>query len=145
MNKKVDLKMFICFIVGLVTYLVGLFLLFWSGLSKNNVIHFIDLTNNVITKMKIIGIVLFVIGFILFMFAVVSMYKKDKIVESNRDLIIEGKADVITIIIMTYIMIVMLVLCLLFDQIIGALLFGVVILVQSVVNNVLIKYFDRKA
>lgn len=143
--KKVEIKTLVIFVIGLVTYLVGLFLLFWAGLSKNNIIHFIDLTNNVITKMKIIGIIVFIIGFILFMFAVVSMYKKDKIVESNRDLIIEGKADVITIIVMTYIMIVMLVLCLLFDQIIGALLFGFVILIQSVMNNILIKYFDRKA
>lgn len=143
MDKKVDLKMFICFVTGLVIYLVGLFLLFWAGLGNSN-FSFISLTNNVIRYMKIIGLVLFSIGFIIFMIAVISFYKRDKIIENNRDLLVEGKADVITIIVMTYIMIVMLVLCLLFDQIIGALLFGLVILIQSIINNLLIKYFDRK-
>ncbi|MBQ8659933.1 MAG: hypothetical protein IJ475_03765 [Bacilli bacterium] len=143
-KKKADIKIMITFVLGLIIYLVGLFLLFWSGLSKSGIIEVVVLTNNVIKSMKVFGIILFIIGFILFMWSVILLYKKDKIVESNRELLVEGKADVITIIVTTYIMIVMLVVCLVFDQVIGALLFGITIVIQSVLNSILVKYFNRR-
>jgi hypothetical protein len=37
----------------------------------------------------------------------------------------------------------MLVVCLMFDQVIGALLFGIAILIQNVLNAILIKYFSH--
>ena len=77
------------------------------------------------------------------MMAVVYFYKHEKIRENYKDLIAEGKADVITIMIMTYIMVIMLVLCLLFDQLIGALLFGVTLFIQSILNSLLLRYFNK--
>ena len=53
-------------------------------------------------------------------------------------------ALVITIIVMTYILIFMLVICLIFDEVIGALLFGIAILIQSVLNNFLLRYYSKK-
>jgi hypothetical protein len=38
----------------------------------------------------------------------------------------------------------MLVVCLLFDEVIGALLFGIAIMIQSILNTVLIKYFKNR-
>ena len=48
-------------------------------------------------------------------------------------------------IVMTYVLIFMLVVCLLFDEVIGALLFGIAILIQSILNTVLIKYFKNRS
>ena len=70
------------------------------------------------------------------------LYKKNEVQDSTRSLIIEGKADVITLIVMTYIMIFMIVVCLMSDQIIGALLFGVTIILQTIINSILIKYYS---
>ena len=78
------------------------------------------------------------------MISVILLYKEDKIKENIKELIIEGRADVITIIVMTYVLIFMLVICLIFDEVIGALLFGLAILVQSVLNNFLLRYYRRK-
>lgn len=78
------------------------------------------------------------------MISVILLYKNNDITENTRELVIEGRADVITIIVMTYVMIFMLVTCLLFDEVIGALLFGITILIQSILNTILIKYFKGK-
>ena len=95
--------------------------------------------------MKLYGLVLFLIGFVIFMVSVVLLYKNNEITENVRELVIEGKADVITIVVMTYVLIFMLVVCLLFDEVIGALLFGIAILIQSILNTVLIKYFKNRS
>lgn len=128
------------FIIGLVLYLSGLFFLIVSTLSHTSVIH---IAKEADTLFRMIGIVLFAIGFTLFMMAVVYFYKHEKIRENYKDLIVEGKADVITIMVMTYIMIIMLVLCLLFNQLIGALLFGVTLFIQSILNALLLHYFNK--
>ena len=128
------------FIIGVVLYLSGLFFLMVSTLSHTAVIH---IANEADVLFLMIGIVLFTIGFTLFMMAVVYFYKHEKIRENYKDLIAEGKADVITIMIMTYIMVIMLVLCLLFDQLIGALLFGVTLFIQSILNSLLLRYFNK--
>ena len=44
---------------------------------------------------------------------------------------------------MTYIMIFMIVVCLLTDQIIGALLFGITIILQTIINAILIRYYSN--
>ena len=93
--------------------------------------------------MKILGAILFIIGFIIFMIAVVLLYKNNNVSDNARNLIIEGKADVITLIIMTYIMIFMIVICLVYDEIIGALLFGVTIVLQTIINSILISYYSK--
>ena len=147
-KKKKYIIPVIGFIIGLLIYLVGLFLLFGTTLTKIQSIkklypNFVY-TRNTIMGIKLLGIILFFIGFIIFMASVIFLYKKDKIKENVKDLIIEGKADVITIIVMTYLLIVMLVLCLVFDQIIGALLFAITILVQSILNTILLKYYKNK-
>lgn len=128
------------FIIGVVLYLSGLFFLMVSTLSHTAVIH---IANEADVLFRMIGIVLFTIGFTLFMMAVVYFYKHEKIRENYKDLIAEGKADVITIMIMTYIMVIMLVLCLLFDQLIGALLFGLTLFIQSILNSLLLRYFNK--
>lgn len=131
-------------IVGLVMYLTGLVLLIIYVLSNNNILGFLKFTNNVLSLIKILGIVLFVIGFILFIVAIVKYYKDNAIGDSNKDLIIEGKADVITIMCTTYIMLIMLVLCLVFNQVLGAILFAILIGLQSLINSILLKYFSKR-
>lgn len=146
-NKKTNVVTVILFIVGLILYLMGLFFLLGFGI-RNSFLSKFFFNNMVVTealamRFKIVGIVLFILGFILFMISIISLYKNDGIKEDNLNLIIEGKADVITIIIMTYVMIFMIVICLLYDQLIGALLFGITIVIQSVVNGILIKYYSN--
>ena len=147
-KKKYGLLTILFFIVGLIIYLTGLMLLFGTGFNKgslfNTLFKGITLSDEIILKMKITGTILFIIGFIIFMISIVLLYKNDKIQDNNYNLIIEGKADVITIIVMTYLMIFMLVVCLLYNQYIGALLFGVCIIVQSILNWILIKYYNKR-
>lgn len=131
-KKKIKTLTVLFFIMGLILYLSGLLLLFGASVYFN------------INILKILGFILFLIGFLMFMVSIVILYKDNEIKENNLNLIIEGKADVLTIIFMTYIMIFMLVLCLIFDQILGSLLFGITIIIQSVLNTVLIKYFSKR-
>ena len=140
-KSKFNIAVMIGFMGGLIIYLVGLFLLFGASVTKIDFIKKIFfnlvLTNNAIASIKIYGLVLFLIGFIIFMISVILLYKNNDITENTRELVIEGRADVITII-------VMMVTCLLFDEVIGALLFGITILIQSILNTILIKYFKGK-
>ena len=146
-KRKISVFTIFLFILGLVMYLGGLFLLFSSGISKTSLSNIffsnIIMTTEILNKIKIIGSILFLLGFILFMIAVILLYKNDKIQENAVNLIIEGKADVITLIIMTYVLIFMIVICLLYNELIGALLFGITIIIQSVVNTILIKYYSK--
>lgn len=146
-KRKISIFTILLFVLGLVMYLTGLFLLFGSGISTTSFSSLffsnIPLTTELLGKMKIAGAILFLVGFILFMISVILLYKNDTIQENNVHLIIEGKADVITLIIMTYIMIFMIVICLLYNELIGALLFGITIIIQSVLNTLLIKYYNK--
>ena len=112
-KKKIKVSYVIGFISGLIIYLIGLFLLFGASLVKldsvKNFLPDILLTRGTISNVKILGVVLFLIGFIIFMFSVINLYKEEKIKENVKDLIVEGRADVITIIVMTYVLIVMLI------------------------------------
>lgn len=146
-KKKYGILTILFFVVGLIIYLSGLMLLFGTGFNKGSLVNILfkgmTLSEETILKMKITGTILFIIGFIVFMISIVLLYKNDRIQDNNYNLIIEGKADVITIIVMTYIMIFMLVICLLYNQYVGALLFGVCIIIQSIINWILIKYFSK--
>ncbi len=146
-KKKLNILAMIFFIIGLVMYLTGLLLLFSATLNKMALFKAIFtnlvVTSELISSMKFIGAVLFLIGFIVFMISIVLLYKNDEINENTRNLIIEGKADVITLIIMTYVMIFMVVICLLYNELIGALLFGITIIIQSVINSILISYYSK--
>ena len=148
-KSKFNLTIMISFFGGLVIYLIGLFLLFGASVSKleflRKIFGTISLTDNAVNSMKLYGLILFLIGFVIFMVAVILLYKNNEITENVRELVIEGKADVITIVVMTYVLIFMLVICLLFDEVIGALLFGIAIMVQSILNTVLIKYFKNRS
>ena len=148
-KSKFNLTIMISFFGGLVIYLIGLFLLFGASVSKleflRKIFGTISLTDNAVNSMKLYGLILFLIGFVIFMVAVILLYKNNEITENVRELVIEGKADVITIVVMTYVLIFMLVVCLLFDEVIGALLFGIAIMVQSILNTVLIKYFKNRS
>ena len=147
-NKKQKKLTILFFVIGLILYLVGFILLFSSTLSTTNIgktiFNKLYLNSTSLQIMKIIGAVLFFIGFIVFMIAIILLYKSNEIKESNVNLIIEGKADVITLIFMVYIMIFMLVICLVANELIGALLFGITIIIQSILNSVLIKYYSKK-
>lgn len=147
-NKKQKKLTILFFAIGLILYLVGFILLFSSTLSTTNIgktiFNKLYLNSTSLQIMKIIGAVLFFIGFIVFMIAIILLYKSNEIKESNVNLIIEGKADVITLIFMVYIMIFMLVICLVANELIGALLFGITIIIQSILNSVLIKYYSKK-
>ncbi len=148
-KNKFNITIMISFFGGLVIYLIGLFLLFGSSITKieflRKIFSNIALTESAVNSMKLYGLILFLIGFVIFMVSVVLLYKNNEITENVRELVIEGKADVITIVVMTYVLIFMLVVCLLFDEVIGALLFGIAILIQSILNTVLIKYFKNRS
>ena len=146
-KRKISALAILCFVIGLFLYLVGIVLLFSSSLR--NVPFFksfflnVTFTIDLINKLKIIGGLLFVIGFIIFMISVVLLYKNNNVMDNARNLIIEGKADVITLIVMTYVMIFMVVICLIYDELVGALLFGITIVIQSVLNSFLISYYGK--
>lgn len=141
MQKKNNVKFGTigCFVIGLILYLVGLYFLLCSKFNILWINKFIELDIN----FKVWGIILFTIGFVVFMIAIIFLYKDDHIKDTNRELIIEGKADVITIMVMTYLMMFMLIICLIFDEMIGALLFGVTVLIQSLLNSFLVRYFSK--
>jgi len=147
MKNKRNIILGITFIIGLILYLAGLFLLFGSVFNKVSLLNILFpktiITTDFLIKIKITGCILFLVGFIIFMLSVILLYRKDNKEENKVNLIIEGKADVLTIIIMTYIMIFMLVICLIFNEVIGALLFGITIIVQSLINWLLIKYYSK--
>ncbi|MBR6133318.1 MAG: hypothetical protein IKQ29_01220 [Bacilli bacterium] len=139
MKKGIEIKLFT---IGIVIYLVGLFLLFGSAIGNTNI--FSKVFNfRTINILKIIGGILFLVGFLMFIYSLAVIYKKNYILEKNKDLVVEGKADVITLIVMYFVELLMLVICLIFNEYIGALLFGLVIIIQSVLNTVLIKYFSK--
>ncbi len=147
-NRKKNLGAVLFFVIGLILYLFGLFLLFSSTLSKITIIHKIMiylpfLSDKSTTFIKLCGGILFLIGFVVFMLSVILLYKDNRLVDDSKNLIIEGKADVITIVVMTYVMIFMLVICLIFNEVIGALLFGIAIIIQSILNSILINYYNK--
>ena len=144
-KRKTSMLTMLFFAIGLVLYLTGIILLFSSSLKKIPLLQAffsnVNLTNDTLNSMKLVGGILFFVGFIIFIVAVILLYKNNEVQDNNRNLIIEGKADVITLIVMTYVMIFMIVVCLLCDQLIGALLFGVTIVIQTLINGILIKYY----
>lgn len=146
-RRKKSVLTILLFVIGLVTYLVGLLLIFGSGISKTAIVQKlfsnVNLSVAVIKNMKIMGAIMFVAGFAIFMISIVFLYKNDNIQEDNKNLIIEGKADVITLIVMNYVMMFMVVICLLYNELIGALLFGITIVIQSILNSILISYYNR--
>ncbi len=146
-RRKISMFTILLFVIGLVIYLMGLLLLFGSGFSRTKFANllFSDFSFgfSTIRNMKVVGAILFVVGFILFMISIVLLYKNDEIKEDNKNLIIEGKADVITIIVMTYVMMFMVVICLIYNELVGALLFGITIIIQSVLNSLLIRFYNK--
>ncbi|MBE6146148.1 MAG: hypothetical protein IKM55_00900 [Bacilli bacterium] len=146
-KRKTSMLTMLFFAIGLVMYLTGMILLFCSSLKKIPLLEAffsnVNLNSNILNSMKLVGGLLFLIGFIIFIIAVILLYKNNEVQDSTRSLIIEGKADVITLIVMTYIMIFMIVVCLLTDQIIGALLFGITIILQTIINAILIRYYSN--
>ncbi len=147
-KRKTSMLTMLFFAIGLVLYLTGIILLFSSSLKKIPLLQAffsnVNLTNDTLNSMKLVGGILFFVGFIIFIVAVILLYKNNEVQDNNRNLIIEGKADVITLIVMTYVMIFMIVVCLLCDQLIGALLFGVTIVIQTLINGILIKYYSNE-
>lgn len=146
-KRKTNMLTMLFFAIGLVMYLTGMILLFCSSLKKIPLLEAffsnVNLNSNILNSMKLVGGLLFLIGFVIFIIAVILLYKNNEVQDSTRSLIIEGKADVITLIVMTYIMIFMIVVCLLTDQIIGALLFGITIILQTIINAILIRYYSN--
>lgn len=146
-KRKTSMLTMLFFAIGLVMYLTGMILLFCSSLKKIPLLEAffsnVNLNSNILNSMKLVGGLLFLIGFIIFIIAVILLYKNNEVQDSTRSLIIEGKADVITLIVMTYVMIFMIVVCLLTDQIIGALLFGITIILQTIINAILIRYYSN--
>lgn len=131
-----------CFVLGLILYLGGLFLIFGSSFKSLKILSLFG-GMDAAQSVKLIGIILFAVGFFMFLAGLVYFYKSNKLFEQNKDLIIEGKADMITIMVMTYLMIFMVIICIILDELVGALLFGICIVVQSVINMVLLKVFSK--
>ena len=143
-KRKLSVLAMLCFVLGLVLYLAGIIMLFSSSLRQVPVFEAFFSNAMNFGNVKLIGGLLFLIGFIVFMIAVVLLYKNNNVIDNTRNLIIEGKADVITLIVMTYVMIFMVVVCLLYDELIGALLFGVTIIIQTTLNSILISYYSKR-
>jgi len=145
-KKKSNIWVIFFFVVGLLIYLSGLLLLLSSSVRRVSFVKIFNssvvITSELITKLKILGAILFLVGFLIFIIAVIFLYKEDKFQDNNVNLIIEGKADVITIIVMTYVMIFMLVVCLVFGEYVGALLFGASIVIQTIINSILIRLYN---
>ena len=145
-KRKISMLTMLFFVIGLVLYLVGIVLLFSSSLKNlpimQNIFNDVNSSNEVMSNIKLVGGILFLIGFIIFLIAIILLYKNNNVQDNTRSLIIEGKADVITLIVMTYVMVFMVVVCLLYEQLIGALLFGITIVVQTVLNSILVKYYS---
>ena len=131
--KKIEIKLFT---IGIIIYLVGLFLLFGSAIIRMNYFNIV-FSSKTINILKIVGSILFVVGFILFIVSLAIIYKNNYILEKKKDLVVEGKADVITLIVMYFVELLMLVICLVFNEYIGSLLFGLVIVIQSVLNSII--------
>jgi len=131
-----------CFVLGILLYVCGLFLLFVSSFKSTKIMAMFH-SSNAVTVFKVISISAFAIGFFIFLLGLVHFYKSNKLFDQNKDLIIEGKADMITIVVMTYLMIFMVIICIILNVLIGALLFGICIVVQSVVNMCLLLYFRK--
>ena len=78
-NKKQKKLTILFFAIGLILYLVGFILLFSSTLSTTNIgktiFNKLYLNSTSLQIMKIIGAVLFFIGFIVFMIAIILLYK----------------------------------------------------------------------
>lgn len=142
-KRKLSVLAMLCFVLGLVLYLAGIIMLFSSSLRQVPVFEAFFSNAMNFGNVKLIGGLLFLIGFIVFMIAVVLLYKNNNVIDNTRNLIIEGKADVVTLIVMTYVMIFMVVVCLLYDELIGALLFGVTIIIQTTLNSILISYYSK--
>ena len=70
-KKKIKTLTILFFIMGLVLYLSGLLLLFIASIYFN------------LNFLKIIGASLFLIGFIMFMVAIIILYKDNEIKENN--------------------------------------------------------------
>lgn len=146
-KRKKSMLTMLFFAIGLVLYLTGIILLFSSSFKNIPLLEAffsnVNITNNVLNSMKLVGGILFFVGFIVFIVSVILLYKNNDVQDNTRNLIIEGKADVITLIVMTYVMIFMIVVCLISDQLIGAVLFGVTIIIQTIINSILIKYYNN--
>lgn len=146
-KRKTSMLTMLFFAIGLVMYLTGIILLFSSSLKNIPLLEAffsnVNITNNVLNSMKLVGGILFFLGFVIFIVSVILLYKNNDVQDNTRNLIIEGKADVITLIVMTYVMIFMIVVCLICDQLIGAVLFGVTIIIQTIINSILIKYYSN--
>ncbi len=143
-QKKVDYNLLFksCFVLGLILYLGGLFLIFGASFKSPKIMSLFG-GLEAAKSVKLIGIILFAVGFFMFLAGLVYFYRSNKLFEQNKDLIIEGKADMITIMVMTYLMIFMVIICIILDELVGALLFGICIVVQSVINMVLLKVFSK--
>ena len=80
-DKKMQVAMTFSFVLGMVLYLSGLFLIFGTSLSKmewaKNFFANFPLTNNVIDNMKLYGCILFLIGFVVFIISVILLYKNN--------------------------------------------------------------------
>ena len=76
-KKKIKTLTILFFIMGLVLYLSGLLLLFIASIYFN------------LNFLKIIGASLFLIGFIMFMVAIIILYKDNEIKENNLNLIMK--------------------------------------------------------
>ena len=81
-KSKFNLTIMISFFGGLVIYLIGLFLLFGASVSKleflRKIFGSISLTDNAVNSMKLYGLILFLIGFVIFMVAVILLYKNNE-------------------------------------------------------------------
>ena len=97
-KRKTSMLTMLFFAIGLVMYLTGIVLLFCSSLKNIPLLESffsnVNLTDNILNSMKLVGGLLFFIGFVIFIIAIISLYKKNEVQDNTRSLIIEGKADV---------------------------------------------------
>ena len=78
-KRKLSVLAMLCFVLGLVLYLAGIIMLFSSSLRQVPVFEAFFSNAMNFGNVKLIGGLLFLIGFIVFMIAVVLLYKNNNI------------------------------------------------------------------
>ena len=129
------------FMVGFMLDVIGLILILSSTLKNISLLS--NINSNIISMLKIVGGILFGIGLIICIIGLVMIYKYDNVIDKRRDLVIEGKAGIITILIMNVVLLLLFVMCILMDEYFAAILFGLALLILNVLNRVLIAIFSK--
>ena len=125
--------------LGLSLYLSGFFLIAFIYFDRLKFFKFIENPKH----LSFIAFILLIVGFVILGFELLHFYKYTTVVKQKEELIIEGKINIINIILINYLTLFMTILCLLFKQYIAIFLFVISLLIINVSNFLLKKYYKN--